>query len=116
MDTKNVFSRGIASGEAFCNRKEELKRILLNIKNITHTLLVSPRRYGKTSLSLSAIEMAKLPYGYIDLFMKCDSGTILNEFYQGLGELVSKIIKPTTRAIRKAESLLKNVSISRIGH
>ena len=116
MTIDNVFNRGIAFGKGFCNRTEELARIALNIQQTTHTLLISPRRYGKTSLALRAIESSELPYAYIDLFMKSDAESVMREFYHGIGILISKIIKPTEMAIRKLESLLKNISVSvRVG-
>lgn len=43
-----VFSRGVADGLGFCNRSSEKRQLAINIKNMTHTLLISPRRYGKT--------------------------------------------------------------------
>ena len=48
-----LFSRGIASGKAFCNRIIEVEQLTKNIQCLTHTLLISPRRYGKTSLVLA---------------------------------------------------------------
>lgn len=112
-----TFHRGIASGDAFCNRTEELARLKYNIEETIQTLLISPRRYGKTSLALRAIESVKLPYAYVDLFMKQDFESVMNEFFNGASTLISKIIKPTEQAIRKLESLLKNLSISiKVGH
>lgn len=112
MINAKVFNRGIASGEAFCNRTEESARLTKNIKDVTHTLLISPRRYGKTSLALRVIEGSKLPYTHIDLFMKYDEASITNEFYMGMSSLISQVIKPTAGAIKKLESLLKNLSVS----
>lgn len=111
MAELTIFHRGIASGEAFCNRIEELNRLLKNIHKITHTLLISPRRYGKTSLALRAIERSELPFAYIDLFMKCDAESVTQEFFSSLSSLISKIIKPTDSVVRKIESLFKNINV-----
>lgn len=108
----DFFHRGIASGEGFCNRVEELDRLIKNIHKGTHTLLISPRRYGKTSLALRAIESIKLPYASIDLFMKSDETSIVTEFLSGMSHLISKLVKPTELALKKVESLLKNITIS----
>jgi hypothetical protein len=107
-----IFQRGIASGEAFCNRIAELDRLTKNIYKATHTLLISPRRYGKTSLALRAIEQTKLPHAYIDLFMKYDDKSILDEFFTGISHLITKIIKPTELALKKLESVLKNLIVT----
>lgn len=112
MTSKSVFNRGISSGEAFCNRTEELKQLLKNASDITHSLLISPRRYGKTSLALRAIEQSHLPHAYLDLFMKYEADAILEEFYEGIGKLISKIMKPSERALKKAEALLRNIALS----
>lgn len=107
-----TFHRGIASGVGFCNRVIELDRILKNIQKTTHTLLISPRRYGKTSLALRAIEQTKLSYAHIDLFLKTDENTILDEFFNGISHLLSQILKPSESALKKVESFLKNINIS----
>lgn len=60
MRLMQTFHRGLASGEGFCNRKDELARLSQNILQTTQALLISPRRYGKTSLALRAIESTKL--------------------------------------------------------
>lgn len=107
-----VFNRGIAAGDGFCNRVNETAALLKNVRNLTHTLLISPRRYGKTSLALHVLEKAKLPYAYLDFFMKYDHDDIYQEFYLGIGSLISKVIKPTEKAMRLVEKLLKNIKIS----
>lgn len=112
MTETTIFHRGIASGDAFCNRQAELDRITKNIYKLTHTLLISPRRYGKTSLALKAIEQSKLPYAYIDLFMKYDAESINQEFFHALSDLMTKITKPTEKIIKHAQALLKNLSVS----
>jgi len=40
----------ISSPELFCDRETELDILLDHVRNGAHTLLISPRRYGKTSL------------------------------------------------------------------
>lgn len=112
MLREKIFNRGIASGEAFCNRVAETQQLVRNIDNLTHTLLISPRRYGKTSLALHAMECTPLPYVYIDLFLKYKTDEVLDEFYQGVGQLMGKFIKPSEKAVRKIESLIKHVSVS----
>lgn len=46
------FPQALASGYAFCNRKNEMERLKFNLIESRPTLIVSPRRYGKTSLAL----------------------------------------------------------------
>ena len=45
---------GVVSGEAFCNREQELGDLLRAIENAEKLFVFSERRYGKTSPCLGA--------------------------------------------------------------
>lgn len=48
---KRVFMYGVSvEGENFTDRVRETKRLKLNFENGLNTVLISPRRMGKTSL------------------------------------------------------------------
>jgi hypothetical protein len=64
QSSQGLFPLRVAKGENFCNRAEEKRRIQNNITNIQHTLLISPRRYGKTSLALQALHESKKPHAF----------------------------------------------------
>jgi DNA-binding MarR family transcriptional regulator len=87
----NYFPISLASGKAFCNRKEELQRIYYNIKDASPTLLVSPRRYGKTSLVLKACEDMKKPYSHVDLYKALSEEDIVQFILNGIGQLLGQI-------------------------
>jgi len=84
MTYENFFPRGIAKGEAFCNRVTERKRLASNIKTGQHTLLMSPRRYGKTSLVRYVIDEMGIPYGEADLFVAIDAKRIEQRIMSGI--------------------------------
>ena len=45
------FTFGVAtSGDNFTDREKETERLLLNFRHSINTVLISPRRWGKTSL------------------------------------------------------------------
>ncbi len=49
--SNNPFIFGkIAEGNRFTDREVERKRIINNVKNNINTILISPRRWGKSSL------------------------------------------------------------------
>lgn len=73
-----IFPPGIAMGDAFYDRKLERAELKKNIDNITHTVLIAPRRFGKTSLIKKVIDDHKLHYIWIDL-MTITSGEELQE-------------------------------------
>ena len=95
------FPLSIAEAMAFCNRKLERKHILTNVMEITHSLIISPRRYGKTSLALRAIHDSRLPYAKIQLFNAVTNELIVKRFIVGLSQLLSQLLKPSQKALQK---------------
>ncbi|MBQ9671354.1 MAG: ATP-binding protein [Prevotella sp.] len=65
---KNPFKFGtIVEGEFFTDRVQELREIqqLLNSEN--HLVLISPRRFGKSSLVINAVKQTSRPYIMLNL-------------------------------------------------
>jgi len=87
----NYFPTYLALGDAFCNRKEELKRVLYDLHGNTPILLISPRRYGKTSLALKAFDQIKWPYAHVDLYKALSEEDIVKYILNGIGQLLGKI-------------------------
>ena len=84
MMYENYFPRGIAVGEAFCNRESERKCLSKIIKSGQHTLLMSSRRYGKTSLVRYVIHEMNIPFGEADLFVAIDAKRIEQQVLAGI--------------------------------
>lgn len=84
------FRFGVAtSGENFTDRKKETDRLLLNFRHGVNTVLISPRRWGKTSLVQKACRLAqsdKLKIVYLDIFA-CRSD---RDFYDAFASAVLK--------------------------
>jgi AAA+ ATPase superfamily predicted ATPase len=99
------FIFGIAtSGDNFTDRKKETERLLLNFKHGVNTVLISPRRWGKTSLVQKVCRLAqsdKLKIVYLDIF-SCRSD---KEFYNAFA---TAIIKQTSS---KFEEWLDNAKL-----
>lgn len=87
------FVFGVAtSGDNFTDRKTETERLLLNFRHGVNTVLISPRRWGKTSLVQKACRLAQsqsLKVVYLDIF-SCRSD---REFYD---EFASAVLKQTS--------------------
>ncbi len=84
---KNPFIFGkVISGIEFVNRQNDLKRLKQNIENKTNTILMSPRRWGKSSLvkkvSQQYIKSKKVKFCFIDMFNMGDEQDFYNEFSQ----------------------------------
>jgi predicted AAA+ superfamily ATPase len=91
---EKYFPSGVAEGESFLGRKNELKRLKNNIAKGQHTLLLAPRRYGKTSLSKMVIHEVGLPSIEIDLFVAQNELSIEQKFIKGVQSILSKIDSP----------------------
>ncbi len=102
----------VAVGDTFVNRTSEKKRLALNFANRVNTILISPRRWGKSSLVKevgTAMHRANKQYrfAYIDLF----SIRTESEFYEAYAK---EIIKCSSTKfdewINNAKLFLQNVT------
>lgn len=105
------FPLSLAFDEAFCNRTEELSKLKMCIEHHRPVLLMSPRRYGKTSLALRAIEATNLPYAHIDLFSAIDEQDIERAILKGVGNLISTIELLPQKALKLAGDVFKGTHI-----
>ena len=84
MESPFVFGK-IAKGKSFINRKNELKQLTDNFSSGINTMIVSPRRWGKSSLVLKAAEQVsrnnkKIKICYIDLYRIHDEQHFFESF------------------------------------
>lgn len=109
MRIRDYFPLGIASGAAFCNRADETKLLIENIKNGKHTLLIATRRYGKSSLAMKAIQASKLPYVETDFYMASNEKTIETYILNCVVELIGKTFGPVDKLISSIKKYIKNL-------
>ncbi len=93
METPFVFGR-IATDENFTDRELETRQLTTHFKSLINTIIISPRRWGKSSLVQRASEIAlkedpSLRICHIDLFNVRSE----EEFYT---QLASSVIKATS--------------------
>jgi len=90
---ENPFIYGVATfGKWFTDREEDAKRLLMNFTHGINTIIISPRRWGKTSLVLKVanqLNNKNLKIVTLDVF-SCRSA---DEFYRAFA---TAIIKQTT--------------------
>lgn len=94
MIKTNLFPSKLALGEQFCNRIEERKLLINNIHKARHTVLVSPRRYGKSSLVHYVMSELNIPFASIDLFLAHDDKTIIKRLLSGISQAITALLKP----------------------
>lgn len=121
---RDRFPLGIATGEDFCNRVEERQHLTSNITAGRHTLLLAPRRYGKTSLTLKVLEdvMAgdsKTASVAADFLVAHDISSVQATLLDAVGRITADVLPLHTRAIqtlgRFFSSLKPEVVVSESG-
>ena len=77
----NPFRFGnVVTGEYFTNRKKEIKEIVSEIKAGQHIVLMSPRRYGKTSLVNEAMKVSGVKWIRINMELIADEVDLANYY------------------------------------
>lgn len=104
MENKPFIFGVATSGDNFTDREKETARLLSNFTHGVNTVLISPRRWGKTSLVKKVCKMAqsdKLKIVYLDIF-SCRTD---REFYDAFA---SAVLKQTSS---KFDEIIENSKI-----
>ena len=102
MENKPFVFGVAASGDNFTYRESETARLLTNFRSGVNTVLISPRRWGKTSLVRKVCRLAQtdeLKIVYLDIF-SCRSDA---DFYDAFA---SAVLKQTST---KVEEWMENI-------
>jgi AAA+ ATPase superfamily predicted ATPase len=95
---------GVVSGDAFCNRKQELADLRRAMVNAEKLFVFSERRYGKTSLVRAALD--KLPRknfvsAYVDLWPTDSETTFVAAVARAIAESMSSSVEKTLETAKK---------------
>ena len=104
MENKPFIFGVATSGDNFTDRKKDTERLLLNFQHGVNTVLISPRRWGKTSLVQKVCHLAqsdKLKVVYLDIF-SCRSD---KDFYDAFAVAVLK------QTSSKLDEWLENIKL-----
>ena len=107
--TSYQFPLGIAKNEYFCNRVAESAHLIRNIQSCTHTVIISPRRYGKTSLAYRAINQCGLPYVKIDLYMATDHRDIERAIIKGVNGIIAQVTGVTDKILNSIKNYIRTI-------
>ena len=110
MDNPFRYGR-VATGEFFVGREKELRDLENDVRAGQDVVIISPRRYGKTSLVLETIERLrrqKVLAAYVDLFRTPTKEQLVrglaNALYAGLADVKGRVWE-------KARELFGKVSL-----
>ncbi|MGH9137295.1 MAG: AAA family ATPase [Acidimicrobiales bacterium] len=113
MKSKNPFRYGApVEDDNFCDRDTELAALIARMRSGIHAFVLSPRRYGKTSLLLEALRQFRARKGrggYANLLL-CTTpdevaGTVLSA-------VVREVLRPAGRVVRSVEDIVRHVRVS----
>jgi len=110
MKPRKYFPLGKAYGEAFCNRVDETRWLVGNLKNIKHSLLIAPRRYGKSSLAEKAIEKANMPFIKINFHLCTTEEEVAQIIVNNVIKLIGKSIGHFEKMITSIKKYVSNLS------
>ena len=97
---KNPFIvSGYVSSEYFCDRETETKELVSSILNDRNTVLVSPRRMGKTGLVRHCFHQKQIKKEYYTFFIDIYATGSLRELVFILGKHIFQTLKPKGKKI-----------------
>ncbi len=105
------FSSKVATESTFCNRDIERQLLINYISQNEHTVIVAPRRYGKTSLAKRAMKESKLTFGQVDFFCVVYEEDVCRKIAKGVTEITGQLVTLTAKTINFLESVFKSASI-----
>ena len=89
---ENYFPQGLALGPAFIGRKAEKSWLLQNITQRHHTVLVAPRRFGKTSLVLNAFNAQKIPFCELNFHLIVSAKSVEKKVIDGVLNIMNQFV------------------------
>lgn len=109
MENPFVFGRA-AEGAYFTDRIEDARRLSANLTHGIHTILISPRRWGKTSLVKKVINETNRPdirFVFIDIF---DCKSEYDFYHSFANEIVKQTSSKIDEWVETAKTFLSNIS------
>lgn len=105
------FTTKVATDKTFCNREEVGKLLINNIKKNQHTVIVAPRRYGKTSLVNHTLTKMNHPFARVDLFCVVYEEDICKKVAKGISKLVREMASFSEKTIKAIEQCFKSAYV-----
>ncbi len=108
----DYFPTKLAQGSQFCNRLQEKADLHDNISKCRHTVLIAPRRYGKSSLVFKVVDEAAIPLASIDLFLAHDDRAVTKRILDSIGHVISQLMPPEQKVLTKLQKIFSHFRIS----
>lgn len=108
----DYFPLKLALGEQFCNRTEEKAFLTHNIEKCRHTVLIAPRRYGKSSLVFNVVAELNTAVASVDLFLAHDDLAVTKRILVGISQAVSHLLPVNQKLLAKLQGLFNKFRVS----
>lgn len=105
---ENPFVIGkVVAGEKFADREKETLLLKRELQNGQNVIIISPRRYGKTSLVLHALQQTRMDYVYVDCSLADDEAGLLEQMINGFAGS-----QPLERLAAAIRNYLKDLEVT----
>jgi uncharacterized protein len=104
-----LFPQGYAMGEAFYDRASERAILKNRIQHNAHSVIVAPRRYGKTSLIHQVLWEMKLPGKRIDLLPATNSAFVHKAIQETFSTLFYQLAPASQKAKRAIIDFIRDL-------
>lgn len=109
---QDYFPSKLAQGTQFCNRTQEKAALRENMDKGRHTVLIAPRRYGKSSLVLKVVTESTLPLASVDLFLAHDDNAVIKRILVGIEQTISQILPMEQKVLAMLQRIFKHFRIA----
>src|SRR5262249_47033261 len=110
MSTESYFPTGIVTGTGFCDREHERELLKKRLKQNAHVVLMSPRRYGKSSLIAQFTLDQNLPFAAVDLLPATSSKYVRNAITDGVSVLLDSVMPRVKKTKEKILGIFSNMN------
>lgn len=105
MKLANPFlTAGYAGPDYFCDRKRETESLIQHLDNDRNTMLISPRRYGKTGLIRQVLHLMAKRRGVKTVYVDLYPTRSLSDFARVLATAVAESVESPAEKVIKAVS------------
>jgi len=104
------FPQRLANQPEFRNREQERAELADRFSAHEHTVLIAPRRYGKTSLIQQVLNESPYPTMYMDFFFVLTERDVIALLKESLSTLLSALLPAKTSAKEKVIASLKSMN------
>ncbi len=113
MESRNPFRYGApVEAGSFCDRKAELAALTERMRSGIHAFVLSPRRYGKTSLLLEALRLLRKDRGrggYANLLLCTTEDEVASVV---LTAVVREVLRPVGRTRQRLEDVVRQLRVA----